>query len=108
MLTRGLLRVAAPAAAASGQSVQYTSPAGVVYRAQADTGPIARAKAALDADPKNIDKIIVLGVAQSGARQFREAIQTFDKALATAPNNAMLLRWRGHRSPPPRQWDKAL
>src|ERR1041385_1775825 len=95
---------AAPLAA---QSVQYTSPAGVVYRAQADTGPIARAKAALDADPKNIDKIIALGVAQSGARQFREAIQTFKKGLATAPNNAMLPRWRGPRSLPPRQWDKA-
>src|ERR1041385_8648985 len=96
---------AAPLAA---QSVQYTSPAGVVYRAQNDTGSIARAKAALDADPKNVDKLIALGVAQSGARQFREAIETFTNGLKIAPNNAMLLRWRGHRYLSTRQMDKAL
>jgi tetratricopeptide (TPR) repeat protein len=81
----------------SGQSVQYRSPAGVEYRAQADTGPIARAQAALDTDPRNVDKVIALGVAQSGARQFKEAIATFTKGMAIAPNNAMLYRWRGHR-----------
>ena len=96
---------AAPLAA---QSVQYTSPAGVVYRAQNDTGSIARAKAALDADPTNVDKLIALGVAQSGARQFREAIETFTNGLKIAPNNAMLLRWRGHRYLSTRQMDKAL
>src|SRR5205085_10488991 len=60
----------------AGQTVQYRSPAGVEYRSQPDTGPIARAASALAADPSNVDKIIALGVAQSGARQFREAIQT--------------------------------
>ena len=35
---------------ALGQSVQYKSPAGIEYRSPPDTGPIARAKAALDAD----------------------------------------------------------
>ena len=90
-----LLSLAAPAAFA--QSVQYRSPAGVEYRAQADTGPIARAQSALDADPRNVQKIIALGVAQSGARQFREAIATFTRGLAIAPNDAMLYRWRGHR-----------
>src|SRR5262245_64713572 len=79
------------------QSVQYRSPAGVEYRSQADTGAIARAQAALDADPRNIDKIIALGVAQSGVRQFREAIETFTRGMTITPNNAMLYRWRGHR-----------
>jgi tetratricopeptide (TPR) repeat protein len=90
------------------QSVQYRSPAGVEYRSQPDTGPIARAQAALTADPRNIDKFIALGVAQSGARQFREAIETFTRALAVAPNHPMLLRWRGHRYLSTRQLDLAL
>src|SRR4051812_44123191 len=54
----------------SAQSVQYRSAAGVAYRAQTDTGPIARADSALKADPRNVDRVIALGVAQSGARQF--------------------------------------
>ena len=55
-------------ATAQAQSIQYRSPAGIEYRAQADTGPIARAQAALAADPRNVERIIQLGVAQSGAR----------------------------------------
>jgi len=87
--------------------VQYRSPAGVEYRSQADTGPIARAQAALSADPKNVDRFIQLGVAQSGARQFREAIQTFTRAMAVAPNDPILYRWRGHRYLSVRELDKA-
>lgn len=93
---------------AAGQSVQYTSPAGVAYRAEADTGPIARAQAALASDPRNVDKILALGAAQSGARQFREAIETYTRGLAIAPDNALLLRWRGHRYLSVREFDKAM
>lgn len=89
------------------QSVQYKSPAGVEYRAQVDTGPIARAEAALKSDPRNVQKIIALGVAQSGARQFREAIATFTRGLDIAPNDAMLYRWRGHRYISVREFEKA-
>lgn len=89
------------------QSVQYKSPSGVEYRAQADSGPIARAQQALAANPRNIDLIIALGVAQSGARQFREAIATFTHGLAIAPNNALLYRWRGHRYLSVREFDRA-
>src|SRR6266550_3982034 len=73
----------AATAAAGGQSVQYRSAAGVEYRAQRDTGAIARAESALAADPQSVERIVQLGVAQSGARQFREAIQTFTRG-ATA------------------------
>ena len=90
------------------QSVQYRSPAGVEYRAQPNTGAIDSARAALDADPRNIQKFIALGVAQSGARQFREAIETFTRGLAIAPNDAMLYRWRGHRYLSVREFDKSL
>ena len=98
----GLITVAAHA-----QSVQYRSPAGIEYRAQADTGPIARAQTALDADPQNVQRVIALGVAQSGARQFREAIATFTRGLAIAPNDPLLYRWRGHRYISVREFDKA-
>ena len=92
-----LIATVVTATATAAQSVQYRSPAGVEYRSQPDTGAIARAESALVADPRNIDRIIKLGIAQSGARQFRETIATFNRGLAIEPNNALLLRWRGHR-----------
>ena len=101
----GAVVAAAPAAA---QSVQYRSPAGVEYRAQADTGPVARAEQALAADPRNVDRIIALGLAQSGARQFREAIATFSRGMAVAPDDARLYRWRGHRYLSVRELDRAM
>ncbi len=106
MLRSGItvLLCAVPALA---QSVQYRSPAGVEYRAQADTGPIARAQAALTADARNPQKFIALAVAQSGARQFREAIATLTQGRKVAPNDVMLLRWRGHRYISVREFAKA-
>lgn len=95
-------------APAPGQSVQYRAPSGLEYRSQRDTGAIARAESALAADPRNIDRIIALGVAQSGVRQYREAITTFTRGLAIAPTNALLFRWRGHRYLSTRQFDRAL
>lgn len=103
LLAAGAL-TAGPAAA---QSVQYRSPAGVEYRSQPDTGAIARAELALAADPRNVELIIQLGVAQSGVRQFREAIETFTRGLAIAATNAMLYRWRGHRHLSLRELDQA-
>jgi len=89
------------------QPVQYRSPEGVEYRSLPDTEGITSARAALDADPKNIARIIDLGVAESGARQFREAIATFTRGLEIEPNNALLLRWRGHRYLSVREFDRA-
>src|SRR5882762_289332 len=76
------------------QSVEYRSP--------------ARAESALAADPRNVDRIIALGVAQSGVRQYKEAIATFTHGLTIAPNNPLLYRWRGHRYLSTRQFDKAM
>src|SRR6185436_7819695 len=76
---RFIVLIAAASAAASharGQSIQYRSPAGVAYRSQPDTGAIARAQTALAGDPGNPQRFVDLAVAQSGVRQFREAIQT--------------------------------
>src|SRR5687768_18417077 len=95
-----LIRVASLALIAlplGAQTVQYRSPAGVEYRSLPDTGPIARARAALDADPRNVQRILELGAAQSAARQFREAIETYSRGLEIQPDNPILYRWRGHR-----------
>ena len=89
-------------------SVQYRSPEGVEYRSLPDTDAVKNARAALDADPKSITRIIDLGVAQSGARQFREAIATFTRGLEIEPANALLLRWRGHRYLSVREFDRAF
>lgn len=88
-------------------SVQYKSAAGVEYRSLPDTEAITKARAALTADSRNVARIIDLGVAQSGARQFREAIATFTRGLEIEPNNALLLRWRGHRYLSVRDFDRA-
>lgn len=90
------------------QTVQYRTPSGVVYRSQADTGPVARAERALAEDPRNVQRFIQLGVAQAGARQMQEAVQTFTRALAVAPNDPMLYRWRGHRNLSVRNFDQAM
>ena len=116
MLVRVLMRFAAAAALAlplalpvtlGAQSVQYTSPAGVTYTSQKDTGTVARAQKALAADPKNVDKIIALGVAQAGIRDMRGAVATFTKGIAAHPDNAILYRWRGHRHLSLREFDQA-
>src|SRR4029077_3496799 len=92
---------------AAAQSVQYKSPEGVEYRSLPDTDAVKAARAAVEANPKDIARIIDLGVAQSGARQFREAIATFTRGLEIEPNNALLLRWRGHRYLSVREFDRA-
>jgi tetratricopeptide (TPR) repeat protein len=85
------------------ETVQYRMPQGDVFRSLPTTPAITAARAALGNDWANTDKVIALGVAQSGARQFREAIATFTRGLANVsavkhPKDvAMLLRWRGHR-----------
>jgi tetratricopeptide (TPR) repeat protein len=93
---------------AGGPSLQYRSPGGVEYRSLPETDAVKSARAALDADPRNVARIIDLGVAQSGARQFREAIATFTRGLEIEPNNALLLRWRGHRYLSIREFDRAF
>ncbi|MGH7672871.1 MAG: tetratricopeptide repeat protein, partial [Gemmatimonadales bacterium] len=110
LVAAAVAAVAAVAAApsASAQAVQYRSGAGVEYRAQLDTGAIARAESALAAEPRSVERIIQLGIAQSGARQFREALRTFTRGLRLAPNDPVLYRWRGHRYLSVREFDRAL
>ena len=91
----------------SAQTEQYRSPAGVTYRSLADTGAIAAAEAALSGDPDNVELILALGLAQAGRQQYREAIATFTKGIALAPDDPVLYRWRGHRYLSVRELDSA-
>ncbi len=96
------------AGTAHAQTIQYRSPAGVEYRSQPDTGSVARAERELAADPRNVHKFIALGTAQAGVRQMQEAVDNFTRALAIAPADAMLYRWRGHRNLSTRHFDAAM
>ena len=96
------------ASPASAQTVEYRSRAGVEFRGQPDTGAIARAKDALTADPRNVEKIIQLGLAQSAVRQYHDAIKTFSAGMKLAPKNPLLYRWRGHRYISIGEFGKAL
>ena len=95
------------AAPAAGQTTQYRAPGGAVYLSQPDTGAVARAESALAADPRNVELILALGLAQSGIRRYREAIATFSQGIEIAPDNAVLYRWRGHRYLSVREFDRA-
>jgi tetratricopeptide (TPR) repeat protein len=94
----------APTAA---QTAQYRSPAGVAYVSLPDTGPVARAESALAADPRSVQRLLQLGLAQAAVRQYREAIATFSQGIAIAPDSAILYRWRGHRHLSIREFEKA-
>ena len=96
-LAAAILAVVLVAPLAPAQTVQYRSRAGVAFSAQADTGAVARADSVLSADPRNVDKIIALGLAQASVRQYRDAIRTFSRGMKIAPKNPLLYRWRGHR-----------
>ena len=94
----------APVAA---QTPEYRSPAGVTYVSQPDTGGVARAESALAAAPRDVGRIVKLGIAQSAIRRYREAIATFSRGIAIAPDSGILYRWRGHRYLSVRQLDSA-
>jgi tetratricopeptide (TPR) repeat protein len=107
MVSAAMLLNAACSTRSADQAVEYRSPVGVAYRSQPDTGAVARAESALAADPRSVDRVIQLGLAQSAIRQYREAIATFTRGIAIAPDNAVLYRWRGHRYLSVRQLDSA-
>ena len=108
LILAALLCVSLVAPRAQAQRVEYRSRAGVAFRAQPDTGAVARARDSLGADPANVDKIIQLGLAQSAVRQYHDAIATFTRGIRIAPTNPLLYRWRGHRYISIGAFDKAV
>jgi tetratricopeptide (TPR) repeat protein len=89
--------------------VELTTPSGrhVFSRGDAD-GAIAKAEAALAADPKNVDLILAAARARDGALQFHAAIDLYTRGLALAPQDVRLLRFRGHRYISTHRFDLAV
>ncbi len=102
----------APVAAAGQSAVtgpELTTLLGRPVQARPDTdGAIAKADAALAADPKNVDLILAAARARDAALQFHAAIDIYTKGLALAPSDVRLLRFRGHRYISIRRFDLAV
>jgi tetratricopeptide (TPR) repeat protein len=79
----------------------------VYARADAD-GAIARADAALAAEPRNVDLLLAAARARDAALQFHAAIDLYTRGLQIAPNDVRLLRFRGHRYISIRRFDDAI
>ena len=104
------LLVCAFAAAVLGQpEPEAISLLGTKLFAQPDEkNEVAAAAEKLRADPKNVDLFIALGAAQARVWRYRDAIETYTRAMEIAPSDARLYRHRGHRYISTRQYSKAV
>ena len=101
------LLLGAPGLAAA-QTPELTTLLGRPVFARADTdGAIAKADAALAAEPRNIDRFLAAARARDVALQFHAAIEVYTRGLALAPEDVRLLRFRGHRYISTRRFDLA-
>lgn len=66
------------------------------------------AKADYQADPGNADKLIWYGRRAAYTGDFQEAIRIFSEGVKKFPQDARILRHRGHRYITTRQFDKAI
>jgi len=66
------------------------------------------AKADYEADPGNADKLIWYGRRAAYAGRFDEAIRIYSEGVRKFPEDARILRHRGHRYITTRQFDKAI
>ncbi len=69
---------------------------------------LARAQAAYDKNPDDVENIIWLGSAKASLWAYHEAIETYSEGLRKFPDNYRLLRHRAHRYVSTRQFDKAI
>jgi tetratricopeptide (TPR) repeat protein len=77
---------------------QYVSADGRRFFAQPDAaGAVAKAAAQVSAAPTDVDALVALGDAYAAIWDHRSAIATYDKAIAIAPDRAVLYQQRGHR-----------
>lgn len=66
------------------------------------------AKAEYEADPENADKLIWYGRRMGYLGRYNEAIDIFSTGIEKHPDDARMLRHRGHRYISTRQFDKAV
>ena len=69
---------------------------------------LAEARGSYDRAPSNPDSIIWLGRRLAYLGRLREAIDVYSRGLALHPDNAWLLRHRGHRYISVREFDRAI
>jgi hypothetical protein len=101
--------IAAVPQAPAGQRPQVVTALGKSYFARADTdGAIAKADAALAADPGNLDLVIAAARARDVALQFDASIALYTKAVNMAPEDVRAYRFRGHRYISTRKFDLAI
>jgi len=109
ILLAALLALSPTGRADAQGSPELTTLLGRPVSARADTdGAIAKADAALAADPRNVDLILASARARDVALQFHSAIDVYTRGLAIAPEDVRLLRFRGHRYISIRRFDLAL
>jgi len=88
--------------------VPLYSPPLAPERQKALEADLARATADFLKDPESADAAVWLGRRYAYLGRYREAIDAFTRGLAAHPDDARLLRHRGHRYITTRQLDKAL
>jgi len=114
--TQAARAAAEKAARKQAESVQATSllgeplgippmPAGALARAQQ---ALERAQQSYGERPHDVDTILWLGRRFAGVGKFKEAVALFTVGLQQHPDDAHLLRFRGHRYITLRQFDKAV
>jgi tetratricopeptide (TPR) repeat protein len=69
---------------------------------------LARATAAFDENPDDVEAIIWLGRRTAYLNRFRDAIAVFTRGIARHPGDIRLYRHRGHRYITVREFDKAI
>ena len=90
--------VVVSAQTADDSTPQYVSQDGRKFFAQPDsTGAVAKAAAQAKAAPNDVDALVALGDAYAAIWDHRSAIAIYDKAIAVAPDRAVLYQQRGHR-----------
>ncbi len=109
VLATGLVGFGGAAQLPPGQKPQVVSPLGKQFFAKADNdGAIAKADAALAAEPNNLDLLIAAARARDGALQFDAAIEMYTKAIGMAPDDVRAYRFRGHRYISTRKFELAI
>jgi len=109
ILATGMVAFGGGAQTPAGQKPQVASPLGKQFFAKADSdGAIAKADAALAAEPNNLDLLIAAARARDTALQFDASIAMYTKAIGLAPNDVRAYRFRGHRYISTRKFDLAI
>jgi tetratricopeptide (TPR) repeat protein len=93
---------------AHAQQLEVTSGLGRKLYALPDNAAIQAARSELAKDPHNVALVLKLSKTQAGQRQYKEAIMTDTRGIASAPSDADLYIERGHRELGLRQFRSAM